>query len=94
MEEKTISSLFLISAIAAVAFIFLSMGNTVDYTDIRYIWQVDYNEKSDYVFFVCGKKIGEIKSDTNKLATALNATDAYPWSPGPRQKKGPVNLQK
>lgn len=90
MKKKTISSLFLISTIAAVAITFSLLGKrTVEYTDRNYTWYVDYNEKSDDIFIICGKKIGEIKSDANKLVAALNATDADPRSSRTPAEKGP-----
>jgi len=95
MKEKTISSLFLISAIAAATITFILLGKkTVDYSDRSYTWHVDYNETSDDVFIVCGKKIGEIKSDANKLVTALNATDADPQSSRTPAEKGPGHSPK
>lgn len=79
MKKKTVSALFLISAIAAIAPTFILPGkNTVDLTDRSYTWYVDYKEKSDDIFMVRGKKIGEIKSDAKKLVAALNAADADP----------------
>ena len=81
MKKKTISSLFLISTITAVAITFGLLGKKiVEYTDRSYTWYVDYNEKSDDIFIVCGKKIGEIKSDAKKIVAALNAADADPGS--------------
>ena len=79
MKKKTVSALFLISAIAAIAPIFILPGKkTVDFTDRSYSWYVDYKEKSDDIFIVRGKKIGELKSDTKKLVAAVNAADADP----------------
>jgi spore germination protein GerM len=81
MKKNTVLTLFFISAIAAVAITFILLGKkAVDFTDRSYIWYVDYNEKSDNIFIVRGKKIGEIRSDANKLVAALNAADADPGS--------------
>jgi hypothetical protein len=57
MKKKTISSLFLISTIAAVAITFSLLGKrTVEYTDRNYTWYVDYNEKSDDIFIKTARK--------------------------------------
>jgi hypothetical protein len=46
MKKKTVSILFLISAIVATAIILILLGKkTVDFTDRSYTWYVDYNEK-------------------------------------------------
>jgi hypothetical protein len=81
MKKKTVSTVFLISAIASIATILILLGKkTIDFTDRSCTWYVDYNEKSNDIFIVRGKKLGEIKSDPKKLVAALNSADADPGS--------------
>lgn len=68
MKKKTASTLFLISSLHAIAIILILLGKkTADFIDRNYTWYVDYKEKSDDIFIVRGKKIGEIKCDAKKL---------------------------